>query len=364
MIGDMKYFNNLNYTLGNEDSSLEYEVLPSKVNHVFSVAGSGSRVLPLLAKKPKKLTCVDTSYEQLYLTELRIESLRTLDYESFLAFWGYPPKSLSPLDRKKAFESLNLTPKANKFLKQTFEVNNWDSLLYIGRWERTFVKLSRINRLFTGKKGARLFEYKASSDYYNYLKNGFPHIAWKLTVLLLGNAAVFNTLLYKGNFPKKNIPGTLYSFYVNSFNRLFNQGPARNNFLLQLLFFGKLLFPEGNPIECNQKIFLLAKEGLKQSSIAYIHGDIIEEAIKSSERIDFVSFSDVPSYFSGETEKTFLQKIHTKLSSDCLLVIRNYLHVPKDTETKVYDDVTNHYKSLIEKEKIQMYVISILKKTL
>lgn len=361
---DKKYFKNLNYTLGNEDSSLEYEVLPNKVNHIFSIAGSGSRVLPLLAKKPKKLTCVDTSYEQLYFTELRIESLRTLDYENFLAFWGYPPISLSPIARKKAFESISLTPKANKFLRQIFEVNNWDSLLYIGRWERTFVKLSRINRLFTGKKGAKLFEYKASSDYYNYLKNGFPHLAWKLTVLLLGNAAVFNTLLYKGHFPKKNIPGNLHSFYINSFKRLFHQGPARNNFLLQLLFFGKLLFPGGNPIECDAKIFSLAKEGIKKSSIAYIHGNIIEEVIKSREPIDFVSFSDVPSYFSGDTEKTFLKEIHKNLSPDCLLVIRNYLHIPEGAETKGYNDVTNHYKSLIEREKIQMYVISILKKTL
>lgn len=363
-MGNKNYFNNLNYTLGNEDSSLEYEVLPNNANHVFSVAGSGSRILPLLAKKPKKLTCVDTSYEQLCLTELRIESLRTLDYENFLAFWGYPPKSLSPLDRKKAFENINLSPKANKFLRQLFEINNWDSLLYVGRWERTFIKLSRINRLFTGKKGAKLFEYKTSSDYYNYLKNGFPHLAWRLTVLLLGNAAVFNTFLYKGHFPKKNIPGNLYSFYINSFKRLFNQGPARNNFLLQLLFFGKLLFPEGNPIECNVKVFSLAKEGIKKSSIAYIHGDFIEEAIKSSKPIDFVSFSDIPSYFSGDTEKTFLSKIHRNLASDCMLVIRNYLHIPKDTETKGYKDITSQYKNLIENEKIQMYVISILKKTI
>lgn len=361
-MGNKNYFNNLNYTLGNEDSSFEYEVLPTNVNHVFSVAGSGSRVLPLLAKKPKKLTCVDTSYEQLYLTELRIESLRTLDYENFLAFWGYPPKSLSPLDRKKAFESINLTPKANNFLRQTFEENHWDSLLYTGRWERTFVKLSRVNRLFTGKKGAKLFEYKTSPEYFNYFKNYFPHLAWKLTVLLLGNAAVFNTLLYKGHFPKKNIPGSLHSFYINSFNKLFNQGPARNNFLLQLLFFGKLLFPEGNPVECNQKIFLLAKEGLKQSSISYIHGEFIEEAVNSSEPIDFISFSDVPSYFSGDTEIKFLKKIHSNLSPGCLLVIRNYLHIPEEAETKGYEDITKQYKNLIAKEKIQMYVISVLKK--
>ena len=48
------YFNQLNYTLGNEDTSLELAILPERVGHVFSVAGSGGRVVPLLAKFPRK----------------------------------------------------------------------------------------------------------------------------------------------------------------------------------------------------------------------------------------------------------------------------------------------------------------------
>jgi len=64
---------------------------------------------------------------------------------------------------------------------------------------------------------------------------------------ILGNAAVFNALLYKGHFPKKNIPGSILSFYDDAFTRLFSQGPARENFFLQMVFFGELKYAEGNP---------------------------------------------------------------------------------------------------------------------
>lgn len=357
-----KYFNNLNYTLGNEDTSLEYALLPKSVNHVFSVAGSGSRILPLLAKEPKQLTCVDSSLEQLYFTELRIEFLNSFEYKEYLAFWDYPPESMISSKRKKIFQKLNLSDTAYKFIKGIFEENNWNSLLYIGRWERTFSKLSRINKLITGKKAEKLFDYTDPSGYYKYLSDHFPHKAWAFTIFLLGNAAVFNTLLYKGHFPKKNIPENLHQFYLNAFTKLFNQGPARNNFFLQLLFFGKLLFPQGNPIECDKKIFSLAKQAIKKTKISYIHGNLIEEAAKADQLIDFFSFSDVPSYFDNNLEKNFLQIIHPKLSPNCILVIRNYLRIPEGTDTRGYEDITNKYTDIISQEKIQMYVIKILRK--
>ena len=44
----------------------------------MAVAGSGGRVLPLLARRPRRLTCVDICRPQLFLTELRVEALRAL----------------------------------------------------------------------------------------------------------------------------------------------------------------------------------------------------------------------------------------------------------------------------------------------
>ncbi|MBI2711235.1 MAG: DUF3419 family protein [Bdellovibrio sp.] len=239
------YFNRLNYTLANEDTRFEMNLLPKGVSHLVSVAGSGGRVLPLLAKHPKEVTCVDLSREQLYLTELRMESVKALTHAQFVSFWGYPPHPAEPEERKRLFRKISLSPPAKGFFLDVFEHHGWQSILYAGSWEQTIAKLSRVNRQITGMKGIGLFTALNQTEHLAYLKNRFPTYAWALTLSVLGNAGVFNALLYKGHFPKKNLKDSSFHFYQESFKRIFAQGPARENFLLQLIFFGKILFPDG-----------------------------------------------------------------------------------------------------------------------
>ena len=355
------YFSSLNYTLANEDTSLELSVLPSNVSHLMSVAGSGGRVLPLLAKAPQRVTCVDLSQQQLFITELRIESLRTFQHSEFLAFWGYAPDAAEPQERKNLFRKIHLPSETRSYFQELFESVQWGSILYSGKWEKTVATLSRITRKITGFKGMGLFSAMTLSEQKKYLENTFPTYSWLATLHLIGHAGVFNALLYKGNFPIKNIPESYFEFYNQAFERLFQQAPARENFLLQLVFFGKILFSEGNPIECNPHIFRKAKQGLKTAKIEYIQGCIIEECKKSTTPIDFLSLSDVPSYFKREQERNFMQKIIFGMAIHGLLVIRNYLRVP-DTDITGFQKITSNYASAIKKEKIQLYKIDIFKK--
>ena len=356
------YFNKLNYTLANEDTALELELLPQGVNHLVSVAGSGGRVLPLLAKAPKKVTCVDLSQEQLYLTELRFESVRALTHSEFLSFWGYPPTPAEPDERRKLFKKIKLGSDAQAFFDELFQATEWDSILYMGSWERTISKLSFVNRRITGMRGIGLFSAIGRTEHFRYLKQKFPTYAWALTLSLLGNASVFNSLLYKGHFPKKNIPQSSFKYYQDSFKRIFDQGPARENFLLQLLFFGKILFPEGNPIECDAKVFSQAKKALKEAEIHYLKGNILEVVENAKPSVDLLSLSDVPSYFSGETERRFMQKIKKGMSPGGMVVIRNYLHVPEGTDYAGFECITPEYSHLIKKEKVQLYQVEVYRR--
>lgn len=355
------YFDQLNYVLGNEDNSIEFGILNEGTPHVLAAAGSGTRVIPLLAKSPRLLTCVDISKEQLFLTELRIETLRSLDYSQYLDFWGYPPALLSSEKRKQLFLSLNLSEGAHEYLNIFFEQINWGSILYKGKWERTFVKISKILRFILGFSGLRLFSFAEVLDYSRYLKNGFPRKRWNLAVFFLGNSSVFNVLLYRGNFPRKNIEQSYYEFYRNSFERIFNLGPARNNSFLQLLFLGRIVFPEGLPFDCDQEIYDKAKRGLQSTEIKYLCGDIIDTAKEVATPIDFLSFSDIPSYFTGVREKTFLEDLSKNLSPNALVVLRHYLRIPH-ADLSSFSDITADYKQLIDKEKMQVYIIQVLKK--
>jgi S-adenosylmethionine-diacylglycerol 3-amino-3-carboxypropyl transferase len=357
------YFNNLNYTLANEDTSLEIGILPESASHIVTVAGSGGRAVPLLAKRPHKLSCVDLSREQLLLTELRIEALRALSHADYLRFWGYPPRPAEPDERRRLFGSIRLSADAVALLEQLFDSVGWESILYMGKWEKTFARLSAVIRRATGQKGIDLFSALTRCEHERYLRERFPTYAWAVMLTLLGNAWVFNSLLYRGHFPKKNIPMSSYRYYREGFRRLLDQGPARENFFLQVIFFGRILFAEGCPIECDPSVYRNAKESLRAAEIRYLQGNVIEVIAGMPARsVDFVSLSDVPSYFSGEIERNFLQRIRPAITPGGRVVVRNYLHIPEGADRTGFTNVADRYAALILREKVQNYLVDVFEK--
>lgn len=355
-----KFFNGLNYTLSNEDTTVEYSVLPQNINHLTCVAGSGSRVIPLIAKSPRFVTCIDTSQEQLFLTEMRIEAVRTLSYEEYIYFLGYPSKEGSFL-RKELFKKLSLSVPAEEYFLNIFNQLKWEGILYQGKWEKTFKLISKITRAIIGKKGTDLFLYNSQKEYQEYVRTKFPYGRWRLAVKLLGNAMLFNTLLYKGNFPSKNIPETFTEFYINAFNRIFEQEPICNNYFMQIIILGEIKYPSGLPLECNLQIFESAKKALQNTDISYVLGDIYDKSA-FSKQADFISLSDVPSYLKGENESNFVQLLKDKLTNSGIIVARYYLHIPQKVKYEGFKNITETYTKERELEKVQMYKIEILKK--
>jgi S-adenosylmethionine-diacylglycerol 3-amino-3-carboxypropyl transferase len=178
---------------------------------------------------------------------------------------------------------------------------------------------------------------------------------------MLGNASVFNALLYKGSFPEKNIPGSRRAFYEERYERLFKVGPARENYFLQLSFLGTLLYPEGNPVECLPEVYAAAKSALQSTQVEFALGDAVAIASRQERRIDFLSFSDVPSYFKGEMEKHFMQRIRPGLSADAQVVVRNYLHVPENCDRSGFEDVSRQFSHEILNEKVGVYDVEIFR---
>lgn len=355
-----EYFRRLNYTLANEDSRVELEALPENAGSVLCVAGSGARLLPLIARRPARVTCVDVAPEQLYLAELRVEAVRALPLDEYLAFWGYPPRSARPQERREVFATLPLSDAARSYWQKVFDERQWGSILYDGRWERTFAKLARVNGALTREAGRKLFEARTAEEHQDYLRKHFPRRRWLLTLLLLGNPVVFNLMLYKGDFPRKNLPGTPYSFYRDSFDKLYRAGPARENFFLQIVFFGELRYAEGNPIECNPEVYDKIRSALPHCEILYRQGDVVDLARAERGPVDFVSLSDVPSYLRPPAEQTFLQQIRCSLAPGGRVVARYYMRVPERVDRTGYDDITSEFAGLIAREKVGVYRIEVL----
>ncbi len=356
------YFNKLNYTLSNEDPGLELGILPEGCPHVLAIAGSGARVLPLFAKHPEVLSCVDASTAQLALTQLRIESLRSLSHREFLSFWGYPGEAMSPPDRKEIFQLCELTPDFRKLLLPCFEEVAWESILYQGSWEKTIIGFSRHIQRLMGASLEKFFLCRTLDEVHDFLLTAFPARRWKLILSLLANANTFNALLYDGSFPKRNIPESYFRWYANGFERLFKLSPARENYLLQLVMLGRVAFPEGMPLEAHPELFHSMKSGIEKAEIRYSAGNVLDVSSSLAAPVDFLSFSDVPSYFAGEQERSFLQRLKPSLGDKAILAIRYFFHLPEKLDSSGFENVTAAHRERIEKDKTPFYRVEILEK--
>lgn len=359
-----EYFENLNYSMSNEDTQLEHDLLPEGTSHVLTIAGSGSRVLPLFAKRPSRMTISDYSKEQLALTKTRIETVKVLSYKDFLAFWGYPGiKTMGPEERNAVFSKLELPERDKVIMSSIFKSNNWDALLYSGKYEKAIIKLSKIIQKVLGEEHIK--KLKSFDDHYlfqEYLKKEFPRLKWKLLVSVLGNSTMLNALLYKGQHPKKNISTTYSKYYNNMFEKLFSLFVPKRNFFLQLILFGGIIEGGSPPFEAHKPIFNKMKEGIENCKIDYYEGDLFSNIEEIKTPIDFVSFSDILSYFPKDLEDIYLQKIKKKLNPNALTVHRYYFHINMNLDTTGYQKITSANPKLINKENTQIYIIDLYKR--
>jgi S-adenosylmethionine-diacylglycerol 3-amino-3-carboxypropyl transferase len=357
-----KYFTALNYSLGDEDSAVEYHLLPRDARRVAAVAGSGGRVLPLLAKSPERLCCFDILKEQLDLTRLRVESVRALDLEEFAAFWGYPPAPMTPGERKARFRSLPLPGDAAESLGNLLERHGWTEIIYIGRFERMLKSLAEINRLFTGRAGRRLFDCETVEDQIDYLDSSFPGLRWRVVLALLANSTVLNSILYKGDFPRKNIPDSTYVNFRRIYDRLFRGIRVKESFFAQLSFFGRLVTRDAGLMEVDPGIFDAIKQAIPHTRVDYVQGDIVREIANSREAYDFVSLSDVPSFLPAASAPRYLRDMRPGLVPGAVVVARGNLRVIAP-ETPGYEDMSGSLGGLCRREKTQLWQVKAFRRT-
>jgi S-adenosylmethionine-diacylglycerol 3-amino-3-carboxypropyl transferase len=362
------YFSELNYTLANEDNRLEYEMVRRlRPVNVLAVCGSGGRSLPLAAFTSNSLICCDLAEPQLALARHRLATFIAWNEQDFLLYWGFPPYHVDEnrSRRKALFQSLNLTKEDRSFFEQIYQRNGHKGLIYEGRWERTYTAIPAVFNKLLRKQYDEIFQFESIDEQRTYfethIKNGYRKFIPKLILFLAGNPQFFNTFLYKGNFIKKNQPVSHYGFYREALSKLFYQDLARKNFFLQLSFTGQIRFPEGNPVEALSENYQDIRTGLQRCQISFLRKDVIEASESAESKFDFVSLSDVPSYFQGELACNYLQRLSRSLQIGAIVVVRYYLRTLQEADTSGFSDVTAEYHDLIQAEKTQMYQIFVFR---
>ena len=359
----LEYFSVLNYSLANEDTTVELSIMPSDANCVVCVAGSGARVLPLFAKAPKSLVCVDISPQQLQLTELRIEAAKTLGLEDYRKFFGYGSQYISAEKRREIFDSLGLSVSTKNSLAELFSRSNWGPIIYLGRCEKAFGKLARFAARVVGPRGLAIFQCRNMDEQRQYLAGKFPRWRWRLAVAMIGQSYVFNRLIYGNQLPQLNLAKSDYRYFNDRLASTLRVSLARENFFLKILLRGQLENDEALPLECSNLHYSEIQRGIKSCAISYAQSDLYEFLHKNPSIADFVSLSDTPSYSKSTTSSpNIMQKLAVGMATGGLAVARYFRFCPPLGQLDKLEDVTGKYETVISSEITCIYKIGVFQK--
>lgn len=348
------------YSFANEDTRLETNILPMNSDCVAAIAGSGSRIVPLLSKRPKRLVCIDISEPQLSLTEFRLKALEQLDYQQYLQLVGY--ENVCSSERRQLFHCLSLSDRAREYTKFVYNARDWGPILFEGRWERANLRLSRVFRFFCGKHLATLFECKNLSEQLDYLENYFPWTRWNQAISLISYITALSISRCSEGSIQKNIPMSYRKVLSSVMKKQLLNFHLRNSFYANLLLLGDLRYKSAWPIEAQETYFDKAQSGMRECNITMKHVDVIRAAKTVKHSVNFLSLSNVASYFNAPHEQRFLQAIKPAMASNGLVISRSFLKVPFRVDTIGFENLGSLFDKDFQSESTQLYHVDIYRK--
>jgi S-adenosylmethionine-diacylglycerol 3-amino-3-carboxypropyl transferase len=327
-----EYFTGLNYSLANEDTWVEHSMAPEKGRSTLVVAGSGSRVLPLLARNPDRLEIVDLSDAQLFLSELRIAAVRELEHPEFLYFMGYrggiADGTLGADDRLRLFERLCMSDACRDFW--TANRAWWEprGFVYLGKWERHFMKLGKFLGSIARLKADPLFEAHTVEEQRRLMEKHWSETRFTAFLRVALSEFVFNRFLYKGHFAggegKRTAEDPAWKMVDREMTRMFRETLLRKNFFIQMIFLGEVRYEEGLPTEAHPAVFEAAKKAATE--VVWTRGNFLE--ITRQRPFDFYSLSDTISYVTDAEARDFTRQIHSETPRGATVVIRSFMRQP------------------------------------
>lgn len=362
-----EYFSDLNYTLSNEDTRVEYQLLKQGAENVFSISGSGARCLPLIAKNPKSIDIVDMSIYQTYLFELRYQASKVLTYEEWLFFMGYRGGMQGGLDegddRSALFNRIDLRSETKAYWSERQEGWKKNGFILLGRWESHFQKLGKIFRDYLQCDFSAIFKAQNMNEQIRLYKENWPHIRWNSFMRVLASEYVFNKFLYKGHFSGKSEHRTEerppYQFIIEEFERVFKTQLVRKNYFMQILFLGEIRYEEGLPLEAHKSVY----ESYRSSNtkIHYKVGNLLD--FLAEKPYNFISLSDTISYLLQEDANQVLQKLHPETPRGSQMVIRSFMRAPTAIDSRGWIQRKDLENEAFKKDGTSVYQFHIFEKS-
>jgi S-adenosylmethionine-diacylglycerol 3-amino-3-carboxypropyl transferase len=315
-----------NYGLSQEDALTEYRALDiERGDRLIAIASGGEIPLNLIALEDLSVEAVDISRGQLSLARLKLAACRALEpaeAASFLGFTGAPAASRRRLFDRVAFF---LAEDERRFWRASMSAIERGAIR-AGRFETYLRKFSRFVLFVLGEKRLRgLFErdtFVERQDYFDrFLSTAMVKALFRVAFdprLYRRRGIADEGLTHSG---ERDIPG----FFYGRFRDFCCATPARKNYYLQFVLWGRILFPEALPE-------YLSPEGLAR--VRRRHGNIawreasIEKALAQDPAGTFNKFhlSNIGDWMSRERYAGLLTHLCDRAAPASRAVAR-YIHL-------------------------------------
>jgi S-adenosylmethionine-diacylglycerol 3-amino-3-carboxypropyl transferase len=310
----MKQNNPLKYSNCWEDALLLNSSLKiNKDSKVMSIASAGDNSLMLLMGNPKEMLCLDMNEIQLWVTQLKEQSIKLLNYEELLQLMGFQPCDYRMRIYQKVYE--NLSPDARNFF--TTEMIE-GGIIHQGKFEKYFQLFAhRILPLIHSKKRiAELFEDHTSdvAKYEKFYSKKWNTWRWRLLFKIFFSRYVMGKF---GREPEKlqEVKGNVGDRIFNLAEKHLKSGDRTSNYMLEYTLTGK--FEDNLPPFAQEAYFARIKAWLQSNTIQYFHGDL-EQCLTQHADFNRFNLSNIFEYMPPNVFSKQADLLNEKSASDAI----------------------------------------------
>jgi len=309
----------------NEDSGSELRAFGDFAGkHALCITAGGGRVLNLLIGRPASIWAVDLNPVQNFLLELKVAGMRMLEHDAYLRFLGVRPCAERLQTYRRAREHLGTD--AQRFFDTHSELIE-EGVLFQGRLERYLRRLSSVLQWTQPLGVQRLFECEDLEQQRKWLSKldspvfrAVAQTACRRSVL---QAFSGDPGFYRYVPEDIALHRVIYAGVIDHFRHYL----ARNNPLMQLVFFGHFFYEPALPIYLNAATYDRVRDALAHVRLVTFTGRINQAFAKvGPEAFDVLSLSDISSYLDDTAHDQLFADALASARPGAILCSRSNIH--------------------------------------
>jgi S-adenosylmethionine-diacylglycerol 3-amino-3-carboxypropyl transferase len=294
-----------------EDSTIELDAFGSlEGKRVVCITAGGGRVLNLLLARPREILAVDLNPAQNALLELKVEAMRRHDHDAYLRFLGVRPSEGRIATYQKLRKGLSADTRG--FFDARLETLR-QGVLFQGNLERFFQRISLLLRFAKPKTVDGLFAYDDLSEQRRAMVK-LETWLWRSVAQNLTRRWVLRAFSGDPGF-YRYVPShmAIHRVIYDRVHRYFWNYLARDNPLLQLVFFGRYRNEDAMPPYLHAATFERVKSALADVRIERFTGPMDEALATVAPRsVDAFSLSDISSYLDDAAHDELFEAVFTR----------------------------------------------------